>query len=151
MVSYCELEKSTIKWLKEISAYTPEALQMLMMIAAHESMRGRYRKQQGATKPALSLWQIERPTFDTVMQYSARWPQYARRGGYDFATVKFEDIENDDKLACIVARARLSMDKKPLPVTPEAQAEYALKYWNAGGKASAEKYLNDWLLWRREG
>lgn len=149
-MKYKDLETKVKEWLREIGAYSDEALQMLMMIAAHESMRGRYRRQQGAAKPALSLWQIERPTFDTVLQYSARWPQYAQRGGYDFRAVKFEDIENDDKLACIVSRARLSMDKKPLPTTPEKQAEYCKKFWNASGKASAEKYLNDWMLWQRE-
>lgn len=123
---------------------------VLMMIAAHESGRGKYRRQMKADSPALSLWQIERPTFDTVVKFSARWPEYARRGGYDPARVKFEDIEHDDKLACIVARARLSMDIKPLPKTPAAAAAYCKVFWNAGGKASAEKYLNDWLIWRGE-
>jgi hypothetical protein len=65
--------------------------------------------------------------------------------------LSFEDIEHDDKLACVVARARLSMDTRPIPSTPEAQAQYAKDFWNASGKASAEKYLNDWLLWRSEG
>lgn len=149
-MQYRMLETKINGWLREIGAFTPEAVQTLMMIASHESMRGRHRRQLKADNPALSLWQIERPTFDTVVKYSARWPQYAQRGGYDFKAVKFEDIELDDKLACIVARARLSMDSKPLPSTSEAQAEYCKRFWNASGKASAEKYLNDWLLWQQE-
>lgn len=148
-MTYAELEELTTDTLQQAKAFSAEALQTMMIIAAHESMRGRYRRQQKADKPALSLWQIERPTFDTVMEFSARWPDYAKRCGYDPALVKFEDIEHDDKLACIVARARLSMDSRPLPKTPMEQAEYALDYWNAGGKASAEKYYNDWALWRR--
>ena len=150
-MKYSTLEALVTKTLREARAHSPDVVQQMMMIAAHESGRGKHRRQLKADKPALSLWQIERPTFDTVMQYSARWPQYAQRCGYDFKSVKFEDIEHDDKLACVVARSRLSMDTRPIPSTPEAQAQYALKFWNAGGKAGAEKYLNDWLLWRSEG
>lgn len=148
-MNYAELEKLVTDTIKQCKAFSDEALQTMMIIAAHESMRGRYRRQVGAAQPALGLWQMERPTFDTVMEFSARWPDYARRCGYDPALVKFEDIENEDKLACIVARARLSMDSRPLPKTPMEQAQYALEFWNAGGKASAEKYYNDWALWRR--
>ena len=148
-MTYDELEELVIETIEQCKAYSDEALQTLMIIAAHESMRGRYRRQMKADNPALSLWQIERPTFDTVMEFSARWPDYAKRCGYDPALVKFEDIEHDDKLSCVVARARLSMDKKPLPKTPIEQAEYAKVFWNAGGKASSEKYYNDWALWRR--
>jgi len=148
-MTYAELEKLTTDTLQQAKAFSAEALQAMMIIAAHESMRGRYRRQLKADKPALSLWQIERPTFDTVMEFSARWPDYAKRCGYAPELVKFEDIEHDDKLACIVARARLSMDSRPLPKTPMEQAEYAKEFWNGSGKASSEKYYHDWALWRR--
>lgn len=133
---------------KKIRAHSNPAEDVTMMIIAHESGQGKHRRQIGADNPALGLGQMERETFDTVMKYGDRIRQYLTRAGYDYNQVKFEDIETDDELAIIFIRARLAMDIRPLPTIPKYQASYCKRFWNAGGKASAEKYFNDWESWK---
>jgi hypothetical protein len=120
------------------------------MIIAHESGQGKHRRQIGAANPALGLGQMERETFNTVMKYGDRIKQYLNRAGYDYNKVKFEDIETNDELAIIFMRARLAMDTRPLPSIAKYQASYCKFYWNAGGEASAAKYINDWESWKND-
>lgn len=133
-----------------ISACSTPAVDVTMMIIAHESGQGKYRRQVGAKNPALGLGQMEEPTFNSVMEFSARIRSYLNRAGYNYNTVKFSDLETDDELAIIFIRARLSMDTKPLPSIPRYQALYCKSYWNAGGKATANKYMKDYKEWQDE-
>lgn len=57
MASYSQLKKVVTETLKEMDRFKPECVELLCMIAAHESMLGKYRKQ--IKGPALSLFQIE--------------------------------------------------------------------------------------------
>lgn len=131
-----------------LMAYSPAAVQVTMMIVAHESARGKFRRQKGAALPALGLTQIERATFDTVVKEGDRFRDYCQRAGFDPDAVRFEHLEHDDKLCFVITRARLAMDLAPLPSSPLDQAEFCKRFWNAGGKATADKYLTDWEGWR---
>jgi len=147
-ISFIDCKRIVEKTYMNIGAYTTDARNVTMMIIAHESGQGKHRRQIGAARPALGLGQMEEPTFDSVVKYSDRIKAYLNRAGYDINKVKFTDLETDDVLAIIFIRARLAMDINPLPVTPKAQAEFCKVFWNAGGKATPEKYLNDWEQWR---
>lgn len=149
-ISYNECKKLVEKTYMNIKAYSTDARNVTLMIIAHESGQGRHRRQIGAKDPALGLGQMERATYHDTLDHSDRIRSYLERAGYNVNKIAFEDLETDDTLAIIFIRARLAMDTRPLPVTPERQAEFCKSYWNAGGKASAEKYLNDWKEWRNE-
>lgn len=149
-MKYPECVQLVSSVFKKIQAYSPESHNTAVMIIAHESGRGKYRRQVGAKEPALGLGQMERATFDTCKKFGDRYKTYLERAGYNSALVKFEDLEKDDELAIILIRVRLAMDTKALPKTPKDQAEFCKEFWNAGGKASADKYLNDWKEWQNE-
>lgn len=133
-----------------LGAYTTDARNISLMIIAHESGRGQYRKQLKADKPALGLAQIEYNTFNDILNYSDRIKSYLVRTGYNPDEVLFSQLENDDVLTAVFIRARLAMDIHLLPITPKAQADWCKLHWNGNGKATAEKYLSDWELWRNE-
>lgn len=151
MTAFSDYEELVKDTFHEIDAYTSEdAVTVTMMIIAHESGQGKHRRQIGAKFPALGLGQMERATFDTVVKYGEKINSYLKRAGYDHTTVKFEDIENDDRLAIIFIRGRLAMDPKPLPCSLINMSKYCKDYWNAGGKASAKKYFWDYVNWRND-
>lgn len=147
-MKYTDAYKLTDQTLRDIKAHSVEAVQVILMIMAHESGRGKYRRQLKADRPALGLTQIERPTFDTVVKYGDRFAAYCERAGYDPDAVRFEDLETDDRLCIVLTRARLAMDSEPLPKTPVEQAEFCKRFWNGPGKATANKYLEDWEKWQ---
>lgn len=134
----------------KIGAYSTDARNVTLMIIAHESGGGKYRRQIGAAKPALGLSQIEYPTFNDILNHSDRIHNYLKRAGYKPEDVLFSQLETDDVLALVFTRAKMAMDPSALPVTPKAQADWCKRVWNGGGKATAEKYLNDWEAWRNE-
>ena len=150
-MKYKDCEKLVTDTYKKIKAFTSlNVIIITMMIIAHESLRGMFRRQKGAKEPALGLGQMERPTFNACRDFGENYKTYLTLAGYDPDKVKFEDLENDDVLAIILIRVRLSMDPKKLPEGVKAHAEFCKSYWNAGGKATAEEYLNDWELWKNE-
>lgn len=120
-----------------------QAVETLCMIAAHESMRGKYRRQQGGG-PARGLYQMERITHDTIWAESDTIKQVAAQLGY---TQDFDRLEHDDEYATFVARHYLAMDRNPLPHNAVECAEYCKSYWNGPGKATANEYLTDYAIW----
>jgi len=147
-MNYLTCKKLVEQVYMTLTVYTTDSRDVTLMIIAHESGGGKHRRQIGAAEPALGLGQMERPTFNSVMRYSDRLEGYLKKFGYKKSDVKFEDLETDDTLAIIFIRARLAMDTAALPKTPKEQAEFCKRFWNAGGKASADKYLNDWKEWK---
>ena len=147
-MKYTECKILVERIFMTLNVYTTNARDVSLMIIAHESGGGKFRRQVGAAKPALGLGQMEEPTFNSVMKYSARINGYLTKMGYNPDNVKFSDLENDDTLAIIFIRARLAMDTDPLPTSPKDKADFCKRFWNAGGKASSEKYLDDWERWK---
>lgn len=149
-ITYTECKKLTESVYNRIGANTGKnAIDVTLMIVAHESGRGEHRRQIGADDPALGLGQMERATFNDTLKHSDRINSYLLRGGYCPKSVEFEQIEEDDELALIFIRARLAMDINPLPSGVIHQAVYCKEYWNAGGKATPDKYLIDYIEWSR--
>lgn len=124
--------------------YSQRALMTLTMIAAHESLRGMYRIQQDAKHPALSLYQIERKTHDSIWENSDTIWQVAEALGY---VKDFNRLQYDDEYATFVARHYLAMDTNPLPTTAGEASVYCKNYWNGPGEATALEYLTDYAQW----
>lgn len=143
---YSELRYSITEWLLEWGLYSENCVELMLMIVAHESVGGKHRRQIGGG-PALSLYQIEPPTHDSIWDNSDSIKARAAKFGIKR---DLSQLELNDKYATFVARHYLAMDKNPLPKTTEAMAVYCKSYWNRTGKATPEKYLADYNRWRNE-
>lgn len=122
---------------------TPAAVQLLVMIAAHESGGFRYVKQLG-NGPARGLLQMEPIGLQEVVRYSqlrsTRFPLLP-----DLAAVHVNQLVFDTYLAIAVSRVFFMAKPEPLPAVDDIEglARYAKKYWNTeAGKATAEDYAN---------
>uniref|UniRef100_A0A6M3J9A0 Uncharacterized protein n=1 Tax=viral metagenome TaxID=1070528 RepID=A0A6M3J9A0_9ZZZZ len=115
--------------------YSGSALALLLGTAAVESDFGVYLRQRGGG-PALSAFQIERPTFN--------WLQSVYGDRYGFADREFEEIETDLDLAILVARLRYRVDPNPLPEPEDVigLAAYWKRVYNTTeGAGSVEEFL----------
>jgi len=109
--------------------YSPVAEELLMFTVAHESDMGRYLKQLGGG-PALSVFMIEKPTFNWLFnsvltrpaEPKVNWPNI-RLKVHDITTKGTHDetIWNL-QFATAIARLRYFVVKEPLPATTSAQA-----------------------------
>lgn len=122
----------------------PEAVELLMGTWATESAGGKYTKQLGGG-PALSAWQIERPTFaDTINRCKLVHRKIlADTAGVGFISdVDFPKIERNHKLACQVARLKYYLSPKPIPTDLMGQAEMWKEVYNTKfGKGTVEEYI----------
>lgn len=143
--------------LIQLDMYSLSAEKLLYMTAAHESMGFRHRRQ--IEGPALSFFQIEPATFkDLWFRYLEMRPELKDRVR-PFLTfrpqIELEDylldqLENNDAFACAIARIKYWTIPAPLPAPDdlEGMAYYAKMYYNTPkGKATQEKYLNDFTLY----
>lgn len=146
-LTYAEGVRLVRATLTDIKAHSERAELAILMIIAHESGGGKARRQIGGG-PARGIIQMEPPTFNDVIKFGEKAASYLRRAGFDPAVVKCADLEFDDRLSVVMARARLAMDANPLPDTPAAMAAYLKRFWNGPGKATPEKYLKDWESWK---
>lgn len=142
-MKYTEFKHLCTEALLDWGLHSDHCVELLAMIAAHESLGGKHRKQIGG--PALGLFQIEPVTHNSVWDNSDSIRARAKRYGIEEDVRK---LESDDRYSTWVARHYLAQDPNPLPKTPEAMAAYCKHYWNRTGKATPEKYLNDWQAWR---
>ena len=129
------------KTLVEMQRYNHEAVELLLMIAAHESHMGKYRRQLGGG-PALGIYQIEPTTHDSIWDNCDSIDKLAKR--MNIKRDVFQLID-DDRYSTFIARCYLLMDVNPLPKTPEKMAQYCKDYWNRTGKATPKDYLNAYL------
>jgi hypothetical protein len=143
-MKYSDFKALCAEALLDWGLHSDHCVELLAMIAAHESLGGKHRRQIGGG-PALGLFQIEPVTHNSVWDHSDTIKSRAARFGIK------EDVsrlETDDRYSIWVARHYLAMDVNPLPKTPEAMAAYCKSYWNRTGKATPEKYLNDYRAWQ---
>jgi len=135
--------------------HSPAAEKLLLMTACHESMGFRYRRQ--IKGPALSYFQIEPATladlYDSYLDYrSAKRATLNKHLPGDMTPL--EALKNDDTYAVACARMIYARVSAPLPDADDEHglAAYAKKHWNTeAGKATAQKYYDDYQRWKPEG
>jgi len=123
------------------------AINLLIMIMAHESGNFRYVKQKDG--PALGLCQMEHNTFFFVMGYLIRTERFKLLERH----FPPELMQVDSAFALAVARVYLYSFPESLPDANdfEGLACYAKKYWNTtAGKATEQDYLNAFNTVRKE-
>lgn len=126
---------------KGLIKFTPEAVELLMMTCAHESLLGTYRRQTGGG-PALGIFQMEPDTFNDIQtNFITYRPVLKELLGHR----KAEELVDDDILAIMMARVLYFRAREPIGSTPESWAALAkLRYNTVAGKATEEKYLADY-------
>ena len=152
-----EFKQFCEKYLKMWGMYSPAAVDVIMMICAHESLGTKYRRQ--IKGPARGVFQMEPPTHDSIWANSDSITKRAKSLGINKDVNK---LETDDAYALFMARHYLAMDPKPLPQNLIAASHYCRGYWNGagfnpdgtakqdgGGKATPEEYLRDYNLWKQ--
>ena len=121
------------------------AVELLVMIAAHESQHGRYVQQVNG--PALGLYQMEPIGFQEVQRYiKLRADRFT--GIQWVLSMPFQLLNYDQRLATIAARVFLMAEPEALPDSGDVEAlgAYAKKHWNTeAGKATADRYVNAYL------
>lgn len=146
-MNYSALKKIITDTAKEMDRFKPECVELLCMIAAHESGLGKHRKQING--PALSLFQIEPITHDSIWDNCDSIKALAKKLGI---TRNLKSLETDDRYAAFVARCYLLMDKNSVPKSVCEMGQYAKSYWNSSaGKASPEAYVDAYIKWRELG
>lgn len=136
-------EQCFTKW----GIYKPERVELHCMLVAHESAQGKHRLQVGGG-PARGLHQIEGETHNSIWDNSDKINPNALKFGF---VRNPERGEIDDIYDLFVAAHYIMMDENALPKTIQEMADYAKSYWNRTGKASPEKYLNDYNSWVSKG
>lgn len=154
----------TLKYLDPVISYSEEAVDLLMMTAAHESKGGTYLKQING--PALGVYQMEPTTHYDIYKNYLRFNPKIKSLLEDFtinAGILLQEGEDMVfNLAYATAMARVHYYRVPeaLPKKDVRDwdiegmylyrlAEYAKKYYNTYlGKAEPEDYYKDFIAWR---
>ena len=154
-MTYEQAKHFITEHLRAWGLYSAARIELMLLIAAHESLGFKQRRQlimkDGKLVPegkARGPWGMEPRTHSHVWDDSdtiaARALKYGMHRGHA------DQMINDDVYALWVAVHYILMDPKPLPTTPQQMAEYAKSYWNRGGAATPEKYLADWKAWKQK-
>jgi hypothetical protein len=145
MINPKQLRDLITRILKEIPhGYSEDAVELMMMIAAHESLLGTYLRQVGGG-PARGVWEMEELTHDDTWENGDSICANAQILGIECAV---EKLEYDLRYQIFMARQKLFMISEAIPSNRMVMkmAEYCKKYWNTEhGKATAYDYHEAYL------
>jgi len=120
------------------------AIELLIGTWAVESNGGHFLRQIGGG-PALSAWQVERATFNDIIN---RIPKHfsdvlSNTIGKVVASDDFPKIENDHKFASQICRLKYYLCPGELPYNLIERAKYWKKYYNTPlGAGTVDKYIS---------
>jgi|VirMetMinimDraft_7_1064189.scaffolds.fasta_scaffold00306_43 hypothetical protein len=146
-----------IPTLDEIpNGYSGEAVMAIQMIIAHESEGGEYIRQKDCCGDvgAFGATQIEKLTHNQTWKFGdSIWKNALNLkiiSKTDFFLRKHPPVERliyDLRYAVFMTRQKLFMAQGALPLNAKDMSVYLKKHWNGDGKATPEKYHNDFLRW----
>ena len=114
------------------------SVNLLYGTCAQESHLGKWRRQIGGGG-ALSIYQIEKPTFEWL--YNSKYHTLILS---IVGERKFEDLEDDDTLVTIICRLRYYVIFAPLPAAGDTEglAKYWKEYYNTKkGKGTESEFI----------
>tara|TARA_R110000787_G_C13359482_1_gene439933 strand:- start:59 stop:493 length:435 start_codon:yes stop_codon:yes gene_type:complete len=124
------------------NGYSKEAVKAIQMIIAHESVGGEYIAQTKG--PALGVIQMEPFTHNEVW----KWGDSIAKNAIALGIVQDESrLVYDLRYNVFMARQKLFMASGALPSNEFEMAEYLKLNWNGDGKATAQKYYDDFIGW----
>lgn len=127
------------------------AVELLLMIAAHETQLGTYLKQVHG--PALGIYQMEPNTYhDILINYIGKRTDLHERLIKMNPSMDERKLVSDLAFATVLARIFLLRIKEPIPSDLHGKAAYAKKYWNTpAGKATEDDYYKAYQRYVVEG
>lgn len=134
--------------LSALALYSPEAEELMMGTCAHESKGGTFLKQENG--PALGAWQMEPATHDDIWKNYLPHQTVLASKLINFCRVGVSEHPRAEYMiyhlnyACSMARILYHRKHAPMPKTLEEQAQVYVEYYNAGGKATVEEYIDDY-------
>ena len=155
----------TLKYLEDEIPFSDEAVDLLMMTCAHESKGGRFLRQLGmeGDRGAFGVYQMEVATHDDIYDHfltsRERLECLVLCLSYDLEDEMNcfglgEQLITNLAYATAMARVHYWRVKEPLPSKDDMGyldklGKYAKRYYNTHeGKATASKYVADYLEWR---
>jgi hypothetical protein len=157
-----QISRLVVATISKMGNYSTRALNAVMMVAAHESLRGTMREQvisfdmvedvryKLSKDYAKGICGMETFTHDDLWENSDNIKADYRKVFGSYASVHVTDADRqiyDDKYAIFLCRKKLHMIMDELPRDLMELAHYLVKYYNAGGKATAEKYHDALVNW----
>lgn len=132
-----------------IHMWSPEAEDLLLGTAAHESHLGTFTRQVGGG-PALGIYQMEPATLLDIwvnyLQHRPWWrDQISQAIGVD--SWDLQRLQHDPIYATVMARLHYRRISHPLPKRGDlgGYADYWKQHYNTvQGKGTAQKFINDW-------
>lgn len=136
--------------LKAIGLYSESASNLLVMIAAHESVKGYYIVQ--TTGQAKGVYQMEDATHDYLLSWlKANKPDLYAKVTALVVKPTAMTMATDLNYAAAMARVFFLRLPEALPAGSDvdAMAAYAKRRWNTNlGKATAADYKQAYLTWK---
>lgn len=139
-----------IPTLKEIPhGLSCEAVMAAQMVIAHESFCGQCIAQTKG--PALGIIQMEPETHEDVWKHGDSIWKNARKlklvGVFSKSHPPAKRLIYDLRYNIFMLRQKLFMAPGALPNNAEDMSIYLKEHWNGDGKATPEKYYNDFIGW----
>lgn len=136
--------------LKQLGLYSQDAVNLLVMIAAHESVKGTYIAQ--LIGPARGIYQMEGNTHDFLLKWlSNNRPDILTKIMSLVVDKTADTMMYDLRYATAMARVFFLRFPEPLPSGSDtnAMAAYAKLKWNTNlGKATPDDYKQAYLSWK---
>lgn len=136
--------------LKQLGLYSESAINLLVMIAAHESVKGNYIAQ--LVGPARGIYQMEGNTHDDIIKWlKVNKPIIYAQINLLVTEVNADMMMYDLRYATAMARVFFLRFPEALPSGSDvnAMAAYAKLRWNTKlGKATPADYKNAYLSWK---
>lgn len=146
----------TLKYLDSEIPYSDEAVDLLMLTCGHESKGGRFLTQSGGG-PARGVYQMElataRDIWNNFLCYQDGLEIYMYGLGSRKGILE-QDLITNSAYATAMARTHYYRVPQAIPTKSDSGyldklGRYAKKYYNTPlGKATASKYVTDYLEWR---
>lgn len=144
-----QLRKTISDTLQAIGLCSEDAVELLMMVAAHESGLGHYLYQVGGT--ALGAWETEPATYNDILKnyldYRITLKLIILKALNMQIMPDASFLAHNLRLAIIMARLQFLRHPDPLPDKSDLVAMGALckaVFNSAKGKATAQEYIDDY-------
>ena len=133
--------------LQDMKCWSQQAEDLLVMIVAHESVKGEYLHQ--VKGPAIGIFQMEPKTHDDVMSYIKK-----KRPVLYLLLERYTGINHSSLMAgnlyyaTFMARCFFLRFLEAIPENHVEMSLYAKKYWNTTlGSATPNDYLHAFNTW----